>query len=54
MDNKNLEDKKTKVLNFRISKSKKEELDMARERLDLTQAEILRLAVDNVIKESLK
>lgn len=54
MENKNLEDKKTKVINFRLSKTKKDQLDEAKNKLDLSQSEILRLAVDNIIKEALK
>lgn len=43
--------KKTEVVNIRISKNQKKEINDIGERLRLNQSEVLRLAIERIIQE---
>lgn len=51
--NKN-DNKKTEVVNIRISKKQKKELSDVGSKLNLNQSEVLRLAIENIINENCK
>ena len=44
-------DKKSKVINVRISEKQKNQITDVRNKLNLTQSELLRLAVENIISK---
>lgn len=43
--------KKTEVVNIRISKNQKQQINDIGEKLKLNQSEVLRLAIEKIIKE---
>lgn len=51
--NKN-ENKKTEVVNIRISKKQKKQINDIGDKLKLNQSELLRLAIDKIINENCK
>lgn len=49
--NKN-DNKKTEVVNIRISKKQKKQINDIRAKLGLNQSEILRLAIENIVSQN--